>query len=277
MQVIQTENLTSRNWKTKAIRLLKIIKADLPGDLAKSAVTGLVVGFNPVSFIVKQAGVAVLAATGFWAYGMLYYRDGNIDDSAGVWEILADYGTHGAWFEYAGLLNAKEQIKDWILDIARAYKIIDPAAPAPKENGFYLEHGYIALPYLEQEETYARFEGHPLELKLEFTTRAVHEVSESSLVERLAASLAMNFAPGVDVDKLRTGKRSVAGLNGEEVIFRGTQDGKSELSFTWLFTGKADSGNAPKISIEMEAPDGHVEEKMRVWDAILDSIKAPGR
>ena len=133
------------------------------------------------------------------------------------------------------------------------------------------------MPYTSQEATYARFEGHPLELKLEFKTTAVHKVSESGLVDRLAASLAMNFAPGVDIDKLRTGKRNVAGLHGEEVIFRGTQDSKSELSFTWLFTGKADSGDAPKISIEMEAPDGRVEEKLKAWDTILNSIKPIGR
>ena len=211
-----------------------------------------------------------------WCRAILYYGDKH-DDETVYWDVLLDTGRGGLWIQWSGLERSKEKMLGFSLDIARAYKVIDPAAPPPKENSFYLEHGYIALPYLEQEETYARFEGHPLELKLEFTTRAVHEVSESGLVERLAASLAMNFAPGVDVDKLRTGKRSVAGLNGEEVIFRGTQDGKSELSFTWLFTGKVDSGNAPKISIEMEAPDGRVEEKMRVWDIILDSIKASGR
>jgi hypothetical protein len=49
------------------------------------------------------------------------------------------------------------------------------------------------------------------------------------------------------------------------------------LSFTWLYTGKTDSGDAPKISIEMETPDGRAEEKMKVWDAILDSIQPVGR
>ena len=60
----------------------------------------------------------------------------------------------------------------------------------------------------------------------------------------------------------------------EEVILRGTQDGKSELNFIWLFTGKADSGGAPKISIEMEASDGNgmtycVHSVFAVADAML--------
>jgi hypothetical protein len=193
------------------------------------------------------------------------------------WDVLLDTGRGGLWIKWRGLERSKDKMLGFSLDIARAYHPLNSTASPPKENAFYLEHGAIALPYLEQEETYARFEGHPLDLKLEFKTTAVHQVSESGLIDRLAASLAMRFAPGVDVDKLRTGKRAVAGLNGEEVIFRGTQDGESELSFTWLYTGKTDSGDAPKISIEMETPDGRAEEKMKVWDAILDSIQPVGR
>lgn len=214
--------------------------------------------------------------TGRWSKALLFYPDPDIT-RVGDWEVLVDYGARGAWFKYHGKVDAREKMLEWVLDIARAYKPINPAAPLPKENGFYLEHGYIALPYRSREETYARFEGHPLELKLEFKTTAVHKVSESGLVDRLAASLAMNFAPGVDIDKIRSGKRNVAGIAGEEVILRGTQDSKSELNFIWLFTGKADSGDAPKISIEMEAPDSQLDEKLKVWDALLDSIKPIGR
>ena len=171
----------------------------------------------------------------------------------------------------------KEDLVGDFTEIARAYKPISPHYDPPQKNWFFLEHGAIMLPYLEQEETYARFEGHPLDVKLEVKTTAVHKVSDSGLVDRLSASLAMNFAPGVDVDKIRTGKRTAAGLNGEEVIFRGTQNGESELSFTWLYTGQVDSGDAPKISIEMEAPDGKVDEKLKLWDALLNSFKPIGR
>jgi pimeloyl-ACP methyl ester carboxylesterase len=55
----------AHDWKTKAARLLKIIKADLPGDLAKSALTAPLLGFNPVSFVIKQVGVAVVKDTDF--------------------------------------------------------------------------------------------------------------------------------------------------------------------------------------------------------------------
>jgi hypothetical protein len=207
---------------------------------------------------------------------VLYFGDKDGGDRV-FCDLLTARRQSGIWIKSVGVQTKVQKMMEQNADIARAYHPLDPAAPLPKENFFYLEHGYIELPYRSQEETYTRFEGHPLELKLEFKTTVVHKVSESGLVDRLAASLAMNFAPGVDVDRLRTGKRNVAGLPGEEVVFRGTQDGKSELSFTWLFTGKVDSGDAPKISIEMEAKDGRLEEKLKAWDALLDSIKPVGR
>ena len=217
-----------------------------------------------------------ISSTGHWSKAVLLYRDPDIT-RVGDWEVLTDYGNQGAWFKFHGRLDAREKMLEWVLEIARAYKPISPHYDPPQKNWFFLEHGAIALPYLEQEETYARFEGHPLDVKLEVKTTAVHKVSDSGLVDRLSASLAMNFAPGVDVDKLRTGKRTAAGLNGEEVIFRGTQNGESELSFTWLYTGQVDSGDAPKISIEMEASDGKVDEKLKLWDALLNSFKPIGR
>jgi hypothetical protein len=55
----------AHDWKTKAARLLKIIKADLPGAAVGSAVTAPLLGFSPVSFVIKQVGVAVVKDTDF--------------------------------------------------------------------------------------------------------------------------------------------------------------------------------------------------------------------
>ena len=211
---------------------------------------------------------------GHWAYGALYYQDEDIIDDEGNWEILVDYGTLGVWFKYRGLLEAKDAMRDWVLDIARAYHPLSPTTPPPKENVFFLEHGYIALPYLEQEEAYARFEGHPLDVKFEITTTETHEVETSGPLERLAAALATNFAPGVSVDRIRGGRRTAAGLNGEEIVLKMTNDDKrSTLRFGWEYNGKVNSGTEPEIHIEMEAKDGRLDEKLKLWDALLNSFK----
>ena len=165
------------------------------------------------------------------------------------------------------------------LDIARAYHPHTPTTPPPKENVFFLEHGYIALPYLEQEEAYARFEGHPLGLKLRIQTNETHkdEPQNEGLLGRLTAVLATGFAAGVDIEKIRTGKREIAGLKGEETVLRAKTKEKTDLSFIWRYAGKKDSGVYPEILIEIEAKDGQLEEKLKLWDALLNSFRSAAK
>jgi hypothetical protein len=200
---------------------------------------------------------------------------GDNDDEEINWDTLVDAGTAGLWIKSRGLIERAEKIIGHDLDIARAYHPLDPAAPLPKETAFYLEHGYIALPYLEQEAAYARFEGHPLGLKLRIQTNEIHEdeAHDEGLLGRLAATLATGFAAGVDIEKIRTGKREVGGLKGEETVLRAKTKDKTDLSFLWRYAGKKDSGDHPEIVIEIEAKDGQLEEKLKLWDAILNSMK----
>ena len=51
------------DWKNKAKRLLEIIKADFPGRAVSSAVTAPLLGFNPITFVVKGVVVAAIKDT----------------------------------------------------------------------------------------------------------------------------------------------------------------------------------------------------------------------
>ena len=130
------------------------------------------------------------------------------------------------------------------------------------------------LPYARAEKTYSRFEGHPLDLKLEVEMKETLKVEKLGVAERLAASMATRFAPGVDVDKIRSRSRAAAGLNGEELVMRMSAGGEdTQIQFGWEYRGKVDSGEHPEIQITMETPDGNLKEKLKVWDAVLDSFK----
>ncbi len=52
-------------WKNKAKRLFEIIKADFPGRAAGSLLTAPLLGFNPLTFIVKGVAVAAIKDTDF--------------------------------------------------------------------------------------------------------------------------------------------------------------------------------------------------------------------
>ncbi len=214
-----------------------------------------------------------------WTRAVAYYGNTDIPKMA-YWDIFSASGDHGLWLSWNGKESALERMLDISLDIARAYHPLDPTVVSPpKEGGFYLEHGFIALPYFEQEEAYARFEGHPLGLKLRIQTNETHEdeAPDVGLLGRLAAALGSGLASGVELDKIRTAKREIGGLKGEETVLRAKTKTQTDLSFLWRYAGKKDSGDHPKIVIEIEAKDGQLEEKLKVWDALLDSFKPVGQ
>lgn len=207
---------------------------------------------------------------GNWSRGVLYYGDYLIPKRQ-FWTVIVDYGKIEVSLTIAGTNNDK--MLSNINNILRSYSVNQNAQDSTKTT-FYLKYGSINLPFLEQEETYTRFEGHPLNLKLEVEMSETHEVEEETLAERLAAAIATRFAPGVDVDTIRSGKREAAGLKGEELITRMSADGEdTQLDFTWEYSGKVDSGEHPEIQITMEAPDGNLDEKLKIWGAVMNSFR----
>jgi len=217
-----------------------------------------------------------LEINGAWAQAARYY--GYKDDAETInWDLLLDGGALGVWVTADGVIEEEKEIWKYNLEVAEAYR--PPAkAAAAKENWFYLKHGAIALPYLEQEGAYARFEDHPLGIyKFTVETTSVDEVEKVGLLDKITAVIVSGYGQGVKIDRLRTGKRTVAGLKGEEAILRMSTDDDTELSFSWTYPGKEDSGHYPDITINMTAEDGQAEEKTAIWDAMLDSMRPIGR
>jgi hypothetical protein len=203
---------------------------------------------------------------GKWAKGILYY--GNyVSPRTLYWTVLLDCGDTGIWLQIDGI--KKDQMSNHFIKLLSRYQY---GFDNLTKDSFCLNHGRIELPYLEQEDTYARFAG-PMGMKLRIKMNETQKVEEAGVLDRLVASLAMNFAPNVDVDKIRTGSRTVAGLPGQEIIIRGTVNDVSELFFAWDSPGKEDSGEYPEIKIGLECPDGSLEEKTKIWDAVLDSFR----
>ena len=209
-----------------------------------------------------------------WLRGLLYY--GNyVTSKEANWGMMIDAGTVGLWGEISGLVEYEDHMKKDLIEIIKAYRVRRPGNPGNLVgNWYHLRYGSINMPYFEQEKTYSRFEGHPLDLKLEVEMNETHKVEKLGVAERLAASIATRFAPGVSVDKIRSRSRTAAGLKGEELVMRMSASGEdTQIQFGWEYRGEVDSGERPEIQITMETPDGSLDEKLKVWDAILDSFK----
>ena len=217
----------------------------------------------------------------YWAKGVFYHGNSISKEHAG-WDVLIDNGKYGVWLKVSGD-REKNNIMIKVLNIViKSYrtstKKSDTLTTTRKKLGYYLKYGFLDMDYKEQERTYSRFEGHPLDkyLKLKIEIEAVDKVEETNLIQRLSLSLAGNFAPGISIDEIRSEQREVAGLKGEEVIIRGTEEDDSNLIFSWRFPGEKDSATAPEILIKMDSKDGDLDEKIELWDSVLNSFKPLG-
>jgi hypothetical protein len=169
-----------------------------------------------------------------------------------------------------------KRLHDNSVNIGKSYKVIDPEKPI-KQSGdlFYLQYGAIDLPYEWQEISYIRFEGHPLDvvIKMQMKMDEVMKIEKAGVIDKTTAAIVSKFAYGISVDRIRSRNRTVAGMEGQEELHRlSDKDGK-ELYFTWEFQGVKDSGYYPMTRITMDSPNGHLEEKLKIWDAMLDSMK----
>ncbi|BET59545.1 T6SS immunity protein Tli4 family protein [Geobacter sp. 60473] len=208
---------------------------------------------------------------GAWARGVFYYGDYMIAKEI-HFDVLFDAGMSGVWMKIHGI--SKEAMEKNLVNISRSYQ---PRRfgdlKLPPGNWFYTERGAINLPYLEQETAAARFEGHPLGLEIDIETTETHKVEEAGLIKKTMAAMATGFATGLNIDKIRSRKKTVAGLDGEEEVLRMNDGNKTVLNFAWEYRGRKDSGEYPEIRITMDSADGKLEQKLQVWDAVLNSLK----
>ena len=101
---------------------------------------------------------------------------------------------------------------------------------------------------------------------------AAIEIREQSLLERWAdvlAAVAGGQAGGVDVETVRSGTRTVAGLSGEELveITRLRGGGQTERTLTWEHLG-----DDLEVVIRVDPSTGPLDAALAEWDRILDSV-----
>ena len=239
-----------QKWKE---RLLQIGKLDKPSGVKE--------------VVIKQQTFRDL---GHWSNAVLYYHD-YMTERRGCWEVWVDFGRHVTVFKLIGLISAQENMLSWMMEVVRSYR--PDATASGRLRPFQTGLGEINLPYKRQESSVLRFDG-PKGMAFRVQMNETHKVETTGVLERLAASMRVNYAPGVEVEKIRASKRTAAGLAGEEIITRLTDKHGKELFLAWEYPGKQNSGECPEIRIAIEeCPDVSVGEMVDMWDGILDSFR----
>lgn len=211
------------------------------------------------------------------AKGVFYYGNSAFSD-LGYWDIFIDKDRTAFLLSYDGRIERKEFMLKKVIEIGKSYQPLPPEGPShlPTGNWFYTKKGAINMPYYLQESTELNLYHEKLDLDLVIKTMETNENEPEghNLIGRVAAIIASGYARGVKVDRLRTVKRELAGFKGEEEDDRMTdKTWGPKLDFCWRYPGRADSGEFPEIMISIESRDGDLDEKLKIWDAILESFK----
>jgi hypothetical protein len=221
---------------------------------------------------------------GPWAKGVLYYQDRACD--SGFWDVLIDKGKVAILLEIprGTLLKPESLIKSInnLTKVGAAYKVRDRSQAPPRGDYFYMQNGVIALTFLWHEDMKARFVNKglynydPNEDYIRIGMDSTFTGQKYSVSDNMAATIESGFAfaKGVKVDRLRFGKRTVAGLEGQEELNRLADKEGKDFHFSWEHIAKTDSGEAPGMLISLKCPDnGDEKERLKIWDAVLNSMK----
>lgn len=201
-------------------------------------------------------------------------HDSEHDRNIRTWFALLDAGTHGVWMECAREPLAPEQALARLHTVARSYRRLGTGARLLPESWFYLERGAVTLPPLRDEYAFVLFEGAPLDPAHQLSVRVAPGASaQSGLMSRLQRALALGLPGESKVTILRTGSRRVAGFEGEELVIQVETEGSERLAWAWSYPGQAGTLHVPCIELSMHALGGAREDKLRLWENTLESMR----
>jgi hypothetical protein len=201
-------------------------------------------------------------------------HDSEQDRNIRTWFALLDAGTHGVWMECAREPHAPEQALTRLYAVARSYRSSEARVHLLPESWFYLERGAITGFPLRGEYASVQFEGAPLEPAHQLGVRVVPGAElQSGHMSRLRRALALGLSGESKVTILRTGLRRVAGFEGEELIIQVETEDSERLSWVWSYSGQAGVLQAPCIELSMHAMGDAREEKLRLWESTLESMR----
>jgi len=205
-------------------------------------------------------------------FALVAYHADNVKEAA-RFEALRGLDGVGLWLRRPGDVADLDAIAAAMLKVGKAYRPrTKDGPPLEKEpQAFHLARGAVLLPFEEQESAHAIFRGGPHGAEVDLATGTVVKVERKGLFERFSESvITAGAAFGAGVSTVRSGKKEVGGLRGEELVLRDGE--KGELAFIWRYPGESESGARPEITLQMTAPQEPKREVMALWDALVASL-----
>jgi hypothetical protein len=162
----------------------------------------------------------------------------------------------------------------WQLARETVVAIVKAISTAPdatqRSAGFCVDRGVVDLPFAWQEAAAAGFEFGPgSRLFVDIQTNG--KIVPALLLRDAAAIQRRMGATGVRTQTLRARARTLAGIDGEELVI--VNENRPEALLQWLAVGKPVSGDHPSIRIRAEGRYPDRQKLLAAWDALLDSLR----
>ncbi len=201
---------------------------------------------------------------------VLLYRDGYAAEKM-TWVGLLRTDVGGVRLQRETWAGEEEADLKVLGAVAHAYE------PTPElahtEQWFHVWRGGFRLYFEEREAVYARFVRGDAELSIAW--ESLREAPRQSAVRTfLKGAWSRAFGDlGSDTTSLRDRRRVAAGREGHEEILRFTEDGTSQVFFSWHAPGRARSGMHPRMDVELVAPASQYERLLTDWERILTTLR----
>lgn len=212
---------------------------------------------------------------------LLTRHNGDYAVAARVTQALRDAGASGASFYVQYYLDEDpglEQVAEGIVtELAETYRRHPRGTTRGAGKGaFHLLDGAIERPFIGHETVDVGFSDPLLgvgpTLKVSMRTERDREVP--SAIKRWRSIALSGMLVGVSFDRIRARKRRVAGMDGEEVIYRASERGsEDEITFEWYHPGVERSPLQPMFTIELTTSAENYEAKLAYWERLLESVR----
>lgn len=190
-------------------------------------------------------------------------------------EVLLQKSSFAVWLKLEELTKraSVEQLTQRMRELAKQYEVSELSSGP----GFYTLHAKIAASSGKGESAYVSLNTGEPDHSFKITAYSTHKDGKNTLLDRtpqMDEDVDKEFS-GLAV-KERAGSRTVAGLDGEEIIYYYQepfeQKTKIETIFKWQYAGRKQTADQPKVNIEWQGPTSDVEGKIKIWDKVLGSV-----
>lgn len=204
---------------------------------------------------------------------IIYYND-ELDQETINIEMFYACPTTGVWLNTFGFKQHQEELINEIKSMATRYVLNKKSEKYNTANHYFI-NGRIAIDNPDYEEMFLNFTNNKYALSIDTKINETGKSQDLFKKMNKTFGLLTYLRFGVTKKTIRKRERTVANIQGQELIMKIKDKHKENYYFTFNANGKKDNALYPDIIIELDVnntPNINLDELLFVWDNFLESF-----